>query len=202
MEKTKKEKLRGFYADLVSYILVNIILFIIWALFGGGPYWPIWVIIIWGAVLLVQGASIGFVMQAGFTLRILRGLRPLKSILPFLEEEWKETGLSETSKAVAAKLEEVGLESAKSASAVATKAASKTKEFAHNLEDKAVKARAHAMKKPAPLHKKPTSKKKTEASKTSKKTEAQKSSSVSKSKKVAKKSSPEKKPKKTSPAKK
>ena len=165
METQKKDKLRGFYADLVTYIIVNIVLFFLWALFGAGAYWPIWVTIIWGSILLVQAASIGFVMRPGFTLPFLKAIQPLKSFLPFLEDDWKGADLKETSKAVVGKLEKVGLETAKSASAAATKAASKTATMAQGIGNKAtgtatkaVKSTSKVVKKAAPKTQK-TSKK-------------------------------------------
>jgi hypothetical protein len=45
------ERRRKFWADVVAYLLINALLVGIWALGGGGYFWPIWVILGWGAAL-------------------------------------------------------------------------------------------------------------------------------------------------------
>ena len=45
---------RDFSAHLMSYVVVNAFLIMVWAVTGAGYFWPIWVIGPWGAILLVQ----------------------------------------------------------------------------------------------------------------------------------------------------
>jgi uncharacterized ion transporter superfamily protein YfcC len=39
---------RAFTANLVSYLGVNALLIVIWAVSGRGYFWPIWVMAFWG----------------------------------------------------------------------------------------------------------------------------------------------------------
>lgn len=42
------EAKRGFKAHLAVYLIVNTGLVVIWAVTGGGYFWPIWAILGWG----------------------------------------------------------------------------------------------------------------------------------------------------------
>lgn len=69
--------LKKFYKSLTIYIAVNLGFILIWAMTGGGYFWPIWVIVGWG---------IGLATNAYFM-----GLCPISTeFLPFLTEEWEE----------------------------------------------------------------------------------------------------------------
>ena len=43
---------RGFWRNLISYAVVNIVCFFIWALTGGGYPWFLWVLGPWGILVL------------------------------------------------------------------------------------------------------------------------------------------------------
>jgi hypothetical protein len=45
---------RDFGAHLVSYVVVNAFLVMVWAVTGGGYFWPIWIIGGWGAGLALH----------------------------------------------------------------------------------------------------------------------------------------------------
>lgn len=47
----KRHKLRG---DFVAYVVINLALVVVWALSGFGPFWPGWVLGVWGAFLLLD----------------------------------------------------------------------------------------------------------------------------------------------------
>ncbi|MGZ4443421.1 MAG: 2TM domain-containing protein [Nocardioidaceae bacterium] len=47
----RKRKFRG---DVVTYIVVNLFLVGIWAVFGFGYFWPAWVLGTWGVFLLLS----------------------------------------------------------------------------------------------------------------------------------------------------
>lgn len=42
------EDKRGFTTHLVTYLLVNTMLVVIWAVSGAGYFWPIWPLLGWG----------------------------------------------------------------------------------------------------------------------------------------------------------
>ena len=46
-----KRKLR---IDVVSYVIVNLFLVIVWAISGGGFFWPAWIMAVWGLLLLFK----------------------------------------------------------------------------------------------------------------------------------------------------
>ena len=46
---------REFASHLVAYVVVNSFLVVVWAVTGGGYFWPAWVIAVWGAGLLMHG---------------------------------------------------------------------------------------------------------------------------------------------------
>lgn len=45
---------RKMVADLISYVVINAFLVVMWALTGRGYFWPGWVLGGWGALLLIQ----------------------------------------------------------------------------------------------------------------------------------------------------
>jgi hypothetical protein len=42
------KKRKGFQANLVAYVVINAFMVGIWALSGGGYFWPMWTILGWG----------------------------------------------------------------------------------------------------------------------------------------------------------
>ena len=55
--KKVREKKR-FYRDLTTYLIVNVVLVVIWALSGRGYPWFLWPLGIWGAFVLGHGLRI------------------------------------------------------------------------------------------------------------------------------------------------
>lgn len=58
-EKAEKKvkRLRAFYANLITYVVVNVILFIInWVV--GGSWWFYWVTIFWGIAVIWHAVSV------------------------------------------------------------------------------------------------------------------------------------------------
>jgi hypothetical protein len=45
---------RDFGAHVVVYVVVNVFLVVIWAVTGGGYFWPIWVLAPWGIGLVLH----------------------------------------------------------------------------------------------------------------------------------------------------
>lgn len=70
-------KLRRFYTDALIYAVVNIGLILIWAISGGGYFWPIWVIIGWGIGLGIHAFSLGLIPQ-------------MNAMVPFMTAEWED----------------------------------------------------------------------------------------------------------------
>jgi Na+/melibiose symporter-like transporter len=70
-------KIKGFYSNLITFFLVNILLLVINLLSNRHHLWFWWVTLIWGAILIVQAFNI-------FTLRNR-----------FLSDEWEEKKIRE-----------------------------------------------------------------------------------------------------------
>jgi hypothetical protein len=70
-------KLRRFYTDAMIYGVVNLGLILIWAISGGGYFWPIWVIIGWGIGLGIHAFSLGLIPQ-------------MTAMVPFMTSEWED----------------------------------------------------------------------------------------------------------------
>jgi hypothetical protein len=75
--KRRVEELKKFYANLVTYTVINVILIIINLVTGPGSLWFYWVTIFWGAVILLHASKVF----------VLRG--------KFLGEEWEEKKIKE-----------------------------------------------------------------------------------------------------------
>lgn len=78
--KKRIRALREFYQSLVIYGLVNAGLIIVWAVSGGGYFWPIWVIVGWGLGLGISAVSLGLLPQLG-------------SLFPVFSPEWEDEQL-------------------------------------------------------------------------------------------------------------
>jgi hypothetical protein len=48
------QKRRDFSAHLVAYVVVNAALIGVWAISGGGYFWPAWVLLGWGIGLVLN----------------------------------------------------------------------------------------------------------------------------------------------------
>ena len=48
---------RAFGQDLVAFVVVNAGLVFVWAVTGGGYFWPAWIIGFWGIGLVMHGWS-------------------------------------------------------------------------------------------------------------------------------------------------
>lgn len=70
-------KLKRFYTDILLYIIVNFGLILIWAISGGGYFWPIWVIVGWGIGLGIYAFSSGLIPQ-------------MNAMIPFMTAEWED----------------------------------------------------------------------------------------------------------------
>jgi hypothetical protein len=77
--------LKNFYGELSSYILVVTISLIVWLLSGGGYFWPIWVILIWGIVLFLKASKLHIISPLYYSKS-----HDLREKLPFIKEEWSQ----------------------------------------------------------------------------------------------------------------
>ena len=47
------EKRRNLQGGLVAYVVINAAFVAIWAITGGGYFWPAWIIVLWGVGMLL-----------------------------------------------------------------------------------------------------------------------------------------------------
>ena len=78
-DKAKKrvEELKKFYSNLVTYIVVNIVLIIIYFVTSPGSLWFYWITIFWGIAILLQASRV-FIFKG-----------------KFLGEEWEQKKIKE-----------------------------------------------------------------------------------------------------------
>ena len=88
-ERAKKrvEELKKFYANLVTYTVINVILIIINLVTSPGSLWFYWVTIFWGAAILLHASRI-FVFRGKF----LGEEWEKKKIKEIMEKEGKSKG--------------------------------------------------------------------------------------------------------------
>ena len=64
-EASKKVKAKkGFYSGLATYLVVNVVLIVIWALSGQGYMWFLWPLGVWGVFVLGHFLRV-FVFEKG-----------------------------------------------------------------------------------------------------------------------------------------
>lgn len=56
--RSRLERKRKFYGDLVAYALINAFLIVVWAVAGFGYFWPGWVMGGWGVLLLLDARNL------------------------------------------------------------------------------------------------------------------------------------------------
>ncbi len=83
--KARVKELRNFYVDLTLYGAVNLGLILIWAISGGGYFWPIWVIVGWGIGMALKAISLGMIPA-------------LADLFPFFDKTWEEQQIKRMAK--------------------------------------------------------------------------------------------------------
>lgn len=76
--RKKIKRLKQFYLDIINFLVVNLILTLIWFTFDKtGTFWPKYVILIWGILLVFKA----------YRMRLLYFVFPHSS---FLSHDWEE----------------------------------------------------------------------------------------------------------------
>lgn len=78
------KKLKNFYGELSVFVLVITVSLIIWLLCGGGYFWPLWIALIWGVVILLKASKLGIIMPS-----LYEGAHDLREKLPFIRPQWE-----------------------------------------------------------------------------------------------------------------
>lgn len=75
--RQRVKNMREFYRHLTVYGVVNLSLILIWAISGGGYFWPIWVLVGWGVGIGLQAVSLGLIPV-------------IEDVFPFFSPDWEE----------------------------------------------------------------------------------------------------------------
>lgn len=94
--------LKNFYGELSVYILVITISLIVWLLMGGGYFWPLWIILIWGLVLLLKASRLHVINPFFYT-----AAHKFREKLPFIRPQWQEEKVQEILKKMGKSLSEM-----------------------------------------------------------------------------------------------
>jgi len=86
-EARKKVKaLKKLYTDLITYLLVNAILVLLWLAFdNAAPFWPKYVIVVWGLILAFKAYLLGIIPL-------------ILHRMSFLTPEWEEKKIQDMMK--------------------------------------------------------------------------------------------------------
>lgn len=81
--RKKVKALKRFYMDMINYMIVNLALIVIWWTFDKtGTFWPKYVMVVWGILLLVKASRMGIIPF-------------LFHRTSFLNENWEERKVNE-----------------------------------------------------------------------------------------------------------
>jgi hypothetical protein len=58
LRPTVPARRRALAVDAATYAVISAVLVTIWAVTGGGYFWPMWLIIVWGTLLAVHAVSV------------------------------------------------------------------------------------------------------------------------------------------------
>ena len=142
------KKLKNFYGELSVFVLVITVSLIIWLLCGGGYFWPLWIALIWGVVILLKASKLGIVMPS-----LYEGAHSMREKLPFIRPQWEGEKAQEIMKKMGKSVADLAKEEMKT-----SKAATKPKKAATKAKAAPKKKAKTSTKKAAP---KKTAKKKT-----------------------------------------
>jgi len=87
--------LKNFYGELSVYVLSVTVSLIVWLLCGGGYFWPLWLILIWGVILALKASRLRIITPA-----LYHGAHKLRENLPFIRPQWEGEKTQEIMKSV------------------------------------------------------------------------------------------------------
>lgn len=101
-------RLKNFYGELSVFILVITVSLIIWLLCGGGYFWPLWIGLIWGVVLLLKASKLKIIAPT-----LYEGAHTLREKLPFIRPQWESEKAKEIMKKIGQNVSDMAKEELK-----------------------------------------------------------------------------------------
>ncbi len=92
------ERLKSFYNEFYCFLIVVASTLLIWFLSGGGYFWPVWIMVLWGMPLFFKSSKLGVLDGSYYKL-----FCSLRNQLPFLKKSWEEEKLHELQKSMNSK---------------------------------------------------------------------------------------------------
>jgi len=81
--RKKVKALRRFYMDMANFAAVNVVLIVIWWTFDKtGTFWPKYVIVVWGILLVFRASRLGLIPF-------------IFHRMPFFSDTWEERKVTE-----------------------------------------------------------------------------------------------------------
>lgn len=78
--------LKNFYGELYTYILTNAAIIFLWfAFWGDGHFWPIWIVLIWGTSLLIKASKLHIIDHS-----VYEECDTLRERFLFMKKDWEE----------------------------------------------------------------------------------------------------------------
>ncbi len=87
------ERLKAFYNEFYSFLIVIAFSLLVWLLSDGGYFWPVWIIVLWGGPIFFKASKLEILDISYYKL-----LCSLRDQLPFLKKSWESEKLQELQK--------------------------------------------------------------------------------------------------------
>ena len=141
------KRLKAFYNEFYSFLVVMAFSLLVWLLSGGGYFWPVWILAFWGGPIFFKASKLGVLDETHY-----EKLCNLRDQLPFLKKGWEKDKMSELrsdSSAPAKKSAPQKPKAAPAKKAAAKKPATKSAAVKSPAPKKAATTKATAKKKTA-----------------------------------------------------
>ncbi len=93
--KNHVEKLKAFYNEFYSFLIVGAFSILIWLLAGAGYFWPVWILVLWGGPLFFKASKLEIVSKDYY-----KAICSFRDQLPFLKRSWEHDKLQELQKTI------------------------------------------------------------------------------------------------------
>jgi hypothetical protein len=95
------ERLKSFYNEFYCFLIAIAFTVLLWLLLGGGYFFPVWLIVIWGGSIFFKASKLEILDASYYKL-----LCSLRGQLPFLKKSWEHDKLQELQKSFQGKIGE------------------------------------------------------------------------------------------------